>query len=81
MAVARTVALAPDTAGRVRKSRFRAEWRNPIGLIGAAIVLFTVLLAVLAPVISPYAPSAQGHGRLMPPSAAHWMGTDELGRD
>jgi peptide/nickel transport system permease protein len=79
--VARTVALTPETAGRIRKSRFRTEWRNPIGLIGAAIVLFTVLLALSAPVVSPYVPSAQGYGRLMPPDAAHWMGTDELGRD
>jgi peptide/nickel transport system permease protein len=80
-AAARAVVLAPDVAGRVRKSRFRREWRNPIGLVGAAIVLLTVLLAVLAPVISPYVPSAQGYGRLMAPSAAHLMGTDELGRD
>src|SRR5215216_4673864 len=71
----------PGVASRVRRSRFRREWRNPIGLIGAAIVLFTVVLAVLAPVISPYLPSAQGFGRLMPPSSAHWIGTDELGRD
>jgi peptide/nickel transport system permease protein len=72
----------PEVAERIRRrSRFRREWRNPIGLVGAAIVLFTVLLAVLAPVISPYLPSAQGFGRLMPPSANHWMGTDELGRD
>jgi peptide/nickel transport system permease protein len=80
-AAARAVVLAPDVAGRVRKSRFRREWRNPIGLVGAAIVLLTVFLAVLAPVISPYVPSAQGYGRLMAPSAAHLMGTDELGRD
>ena len=79
--IARTGALAPTTAGRIRKGRFRAEWRNPIGLVGAAIVLFTVLLAVFAPVISPYSPSAQGSGRLQEPRAAHWMGIDELGRD
>lgn len=71
----------PVVAGRVRRSRFKREWRNPIGLIGAGIVLFTVLLALLAPVVSPYLYSAQGFGRLAPPSAAHWMGTDDLGRD
>ena len=80
-AATRAVVLAPDVAGRVRKSRFRREWRNPIGLVGAAIVLFTVVLAVCAPIISPYVPSAQGYGRLVEPNAAHWMGTDELGRD
>jgi peptide/nickel transport system permease protein len=71
----------PAVAGRVRASRAQFQWRNPIGLVGAAIVLLTVLVALLAPVISPFPPSAQGFGRLMPPSAAHWMGTDELGRD
>jgi peptide/nickel transport system permease protein len=50
-------------------------------MFGAAIVLATILVAVLAPIISPYEPSAQGMGRLSPPSAEHWMGTDELGRD
>jgi peptide/nickel transport system permease protein len=80
--VATPAVRVPDVAERIRrKSRFRREWRNPIGLIGAAIVIFTVMLAVLAPVISPYLPSQQGYGRLTPPSARHWMGTDELGRD
>jgi peptide/nickel transport system permease protein len=79
--VATPAVSVPEVATRIRRSRFRREWRNPIGLVGAAIVLFTVLLAVLAPVVSPYLPSAQGFGRLAPPSANHWMGTDELGRD
>jgi peptide/nickel transport system permease protein len=76
------VARVADIADRVRrKSRFRQEWRNPIGLIGAAIVLLTVVVALLAPVVSPYIPSQQGFGRLIAPNAAHLMGTDELGRD
>jgi peptide/nickel transport system permease protein len=75
------VVAIPEVAGRVRRGRFRREWRNPIGLIGAAIVLFTILLALLAPIVSPYVPSAQGYGRLVAPSSSHWMGTDELGRD
>jgi peptide/nickel transport system permease protein len=81
-AVAETASRAVDVAARVRRrSRFRREWRNPIGLVGAVIVLFTIVVAVTAPVISPYVPSAQGFGRLMPPTMAHPMGTDELGRD
>ena len=49
------------------------------GFAGAALLL---LLAVLAPVIVPANPAAQNiPGRLELPSRAHWMGTDELGRD
>jgi peptide/nickel transport system permease protein len=72
---------APTISGRLRRPKIRSEWRNPIGLVGAAIVLVTVLLAVLAPIISPYSPSSQGGGRLVAPGPEHLMGTDELGRD
>ena len=81
VSAAGTPAAVPAVAERVRASRAQLQWRNPIGLVGAAIVLLTLLVALLAPVISPFPPSAQGFGRLMPPSAEHWMGTDELGRD
>jgi peptide/nickel transport system permease protein len=41
-----------------------------------------IILAVGAPWLAPYNPAAQNLvARLVPPSAAHWMGTDELGRD
>jgi len=50
--------------------------------IGFAIVCLLVLLALLAPWISPAKPAAQNLAvRLQGPSFAHWMGTDELGRD
>ncbi len=50
--------------------------------IGLAIVGLLVLLALLAPWISPAKPAAQNlHVRLQGPSFSHWMGTDELGRD
>jgi peptide/nickel transport system permease protein len=55
--------------------------RHPIGFIGLLIVFFVLLLALLAPVIAPFEPSAQAARRLLPPSGEHWMGTDELGRD
>jgi peptide/nickel transport system permease protein len=55
--------------------------QHPIGLIGMVIVLFVLLMALLAPLIAPYDPSAQAARRLLPPSAEHLMGTDELGRD
>ena len=56
--------------------------RNPLAMVGAAIVLSLVLVAALAPALAPESPVGQDlTRRLLPPSAAHWMGTDELGRD
>ncbi len=82
------VTTTPDviTEGRVARTetpwwKFPKRWRNPIGVAGAVIVLLTVLMAVFAPFIAPYDPSAQGSIRLLPPSWDHLMGTDELGRD
>lgn len=57
------------------------RWRNPVGMVGAFIIIFTILTALLASVISPYSPSEQGATRLLSPSREHLMGTDELGRD
>jgi peptide/nickel transport system permease protein len=57
------------------------RWRNPVGMVGAAIILVTILTALLAPVIAPYSPSDQSSPRLTAPSREHLMGTDELGRD
>ena len=56
-------------------------WRNPIGLVGAFLVLTTLLVAVLGPQIWRIAPSSQHWRRLQPPSGTNPMGTDELGRD
>lgn len=56
--------------------------RNPLTVVGVLILMALVLAAAFAPWIAPYSPVGQDLGaRLLPPSAAHWMGTDELGRD
>lgn len=64
-------------------SRF-GTWRRRYGVaaFGAGIVLLWLLIAVAAPLITPYSPvDVEVTSRLLPPSAAHWLGTDELGRD
>jgi ABC-type dipeptide/oligopeptide/nickel transport system permease subunit len=56
--------------------------RSRLALPGLAIVLVFVLCGVLAPLIAPYDPYKNDlMNVLMPPSAEHWFGTDELGRD
>ena len=60
---------------------FRA---NRLGMVGLGIVLALVLVALFANAIAPYDPVLGGDlrtERLLPPSAEHLMGTDELGRD
>jgi peptide/nickel transport system permease protein len=50
--------------------------------VGAAVVLIAVLAAVAGPLISPFDPADQELAlRLEGPSASHWFGLDELGRD
>jgi peptide/nickel transport system permease protein len=75
--------LTLDIADRPRRAWWVVpqRWRNPIGIVGALVVLLTVVVAIAAPLIAPYDPDAQGATRLLPPSGSHLMGTDELGRD
>ena len=59
---------------RLRKTR--------AAVVGGVIVTLFVLTAALAPVLAPYEPlRGRLADRLGPPSAGHWLGTDELGRD
>ena len=56
--------------------------QSVLARIGFGAALFLFLIALLAPLLAPANPFAQNlPGRLESPSFAHWMGTDELGRD
>jgi peptide/nickel transport system permease protein len=55
--------------------------RSPVAVIGAGLILATVLLAAAAGVIAPHNPVAQIAQPLLPPGTTYVAGTDELGRD
>lgn len=74
-------AVGTWTAMPRQRLAFLGKWRNPIGLVGAAIVCFNVLVATLGRYLWTIDPDAQDSDRLLAPSWAHPMGTDELGRD
>ncbi len=72
---------APAAPSRARRI-WRRLWRRKGAVVGAALVLFFVVVAVLAPWISPYDPAKADWLQVRKaPSAAHWLGTDEIGRD
>jgi peptide/nickel transport system permease protein len=85
------------TAAQHTQTRLRspqpAWWRRAWGglatlfasrtaVVGLSIVLFWVVVAILAPVLTPYSPTFQdGKAQNSGPSATHLLGTDDLGRD
>jgi len=56
--------------------------QHRLAAIGALIILIFMMSAIFAPLLAPHNPAALNlSDRLLPPSSAHWFGTDELGRD
>lgn len=64
-------------------SRFGQWLRHDIrGALSLAVLLLMIGVAVLAPWIAPHSPTTQDYANMLAePSAAHWLGTDDLGRD
>lgn len=77
----------PNAAASVPgKARGRSVWkrltRNRLAMLGLVIIAVFIGLAVFAPWIAPYDPTASSlFKRLGAPSSEHWLGNDELGRD
>lgn len=55
--------------------------KNRLAVLGASVVIFFSLLAILAPIISPYDPAEIVANEVQGPSLRHFFGTDDLGRD
>jgi peptide/nickel transport system permease protein len=71
--------VAIETPARRAMRQFA---RRPAAVFGAAVLLLVLVLALLAPWLAPYDPMATSWSAVRKaPSAAHWFGTDEVGRD
>lgn len=78
--------VSGDVDGSPRaRSPLRLVWtvlvHRPRATIGAAILVFFVAVAALAPVIAPYGERERVGGVFDPPSGAHWLGLDDAGVD
>ena len=74
--------IVSSGATRTELTTWRLLLRRPTFLIGGSILLFWVVCAIFGTAIAPHNPLAQQLlATNMPPSAAHWFGTDQLGRD
>jgi len=76
----------PSSRAQAKWGRRYQTWlafrRNGLAVAGLFIVLAMLVLAIFAPLLATHDPGVQVLAdRLQPPSAAHWLGTDELGRD
>ncbi|MGI8651034.1 MAG: ABC transporter permease [Rubrobacter sp.] len=82
--VQETLATTRGVQARGRFSDFRrAFFSNALAVFGLAIIVVFILMAILAPLIAPYDPVRDQDlaAKFAGPSAAHWLGQDELGRD
>jgi peptide/nickel transport system permease protein len=81
-----SVAVPPVSVVNPRTRRRRLQrkrfMRRPLAVAGLVVATLFILMAIFAPWIAPYSPSASDfNATLAPPSSQHWLGTDELGRD
>ena len=75
-------AITPPSRAQRLGQFLQALLRSPGAKVGAVILLLLFAVAIFAPAIAPFEPSQMNVGpALSPPSAEHWFGTDNFGRD
>jgi peptide/nickel transport system permease protein len=84
--VGSTLVSATISEAAARPPRFTALRRfagsSPLAVGSLVVLLLIILMAIFAPVIAPYDPLAGDYSAIrQPPTAAHLMGTDDIGRD
>jgi oligopeptide transport system permease protein len=78
----RSEAAAPGRGTSLTRDAFRRLVRNRLAMLGLVVVGLMCFTAIFADVLAPYSYTKTNFGRLNePPSAQHWLGTDQLGRD
>jgi peptide/nickel transport system permease protein len=78
--IAKPISAAPRR--RSRSNLLRRFTSSKAGVVAAVYLLLLVLVAIAAPLVAPADPLAQNLTAInQPPSSAHWLGTDDVGRD
>src|SRR6201984_128937 len=82
----RTISVTADDAAESRRSRVRSALnfcaRQPLGTFGMVLVVIMAIAGIAADWIAPYSPTANDFSAMTEaPSWAHWLGTDQFGRD
>jgi len=81
-AVQPTAIIASPTSPNPARALLRAVLRHHLSRAGLTIIAVLCFIAIFAPVLAPFDPYDQDLYRVLaPPSAVHWLGTDNLGRD
>src|SRR6266478_7798393 len=80
------IAALADEGSLAPRGILAVSWafllRQPVGAIGMVLVAIFGLAGIFAEVIAPYSPTSNDFAAMTePPSWAHWLGTDQLGRD
>jgi len=82
MSYVETSAVTINPRARRRRLLRKRFLRRPLAVAGLVVAIGFILMAILAPLIAPYSPSATDFNALLAkPSREHLLGTDELGRD